>query len=274
MISEGSIPLGKWSTSFQAETRALESLCRDIISRIIRRQLNPNRINIMVSSKAAIQLQRSRKLTTPSLIVVRRLLEVLQNHAPTSLYWMKPNPVLYGISRTKALAKQAALTPMRNPETPHDDIPLIMFQNMCRDAVIKDWTSIWQSYPPNFCRQSRIFMKQPDRAQTKEILKLGRLQLGQLARFLTGHNRTRRHQAIVDHNQDPTAANCRHCPGNAVEDAEHIIKHCPHWSERRRDILEFDPITDPEQLPDWMAISEFLYCDEILDMEKQDDEQD
>ena len=76
-ISEGNTLLGKWSTSFQAEIRALDVLCRDIFSRIIRQEIQPTRINIIVSSKAAIQLQRQHRLTTPSLIMVRRLLEVL-----------------------------------------------------------------------------------------------------------------------------------------------------------------------------------------------------
>ena len=267
-LAEGQQPLGKWSSSFQAEFRALEELCRDLIAKIINGQIHPSKILIYVTTKAVVQRLRHRRQTTPSVIIVRRLLEVLQNHAPTSLLWSKSSVLSAGRRRAEFLAKQSAQAIIRTPDIPTQDIPLDMFHNLCRDASLVEWEQKWQALPPDYCRQSRIFMKKPDWQATKEILKLDRPNLGQLARFLTGHNRTRRHQAVVDKNTDPLASLCRFCPqpSTAVEDPDHIIRSCPHWEERRIEFLQTDDGSDPS----WYDISLFLDCDEIRNMEAQE----
>ena len=122
----------------------------------------------------------------------------------------------------------------------------------------------------NQCRQSKLFMPRPYPHETNKILLLNREDLGRLARFLTGHNFTRRHQAIV-HKLPPEEALCRFCNEvGIVEDPFHIIKRCPQFSDQRQEIFEKPFLT--WEICSWEAVHEFISKKEISELETVEEE--
>ena len=151
---------------------------------------------------------------------------------------------------------------------PKYPIPEKMVMRDISNFCLTKWKMEWISL--NQCRQSKMFMPQPFPKETNKILLLSRKDLGRLARFLTGHNFLRRHQAIV--NKLPSEdAQCRFCNSDGVvEDSFHIIKRCPQFSELRKEVMGREFLT--YEIIKWDIIHEFISKEEVADLEEDDSE--
>ena len=99
---------------------------------------------------------------------------------------------------------------------------------------------------------------------------LDRKDLGRLARFLTGHNFMKRHQAIVN-KLSQVEAQCRFCnEEGVVEDSFHIIKRCPQFADIRNEIMGRSYLT--YEIIKWDVIHEFISREEVASLEEDDSE--
>ena len=109
----------------------------------------------------------------------------------------------------------------------------------------KLWQDRWSSL--TYARQTKIWFPYLNKKASHQLLRLKRLDLGLAVQFITGHNRLKKHEAIVNHNSNYT---CRLCLED-VESSWHVIGECPAlWRERRNIFSLTSGITTLNNPPD------------------------
>ena len=82
-----------------------------------------------------------------------------------------------------------------NPLLPNP--PNIIRKNI-RKFSISNWKQYWSSRPD--CRQTKLWLPEPNFKHSKDILILSRTELGLLTRWITGHCYLARHQSLIHFN--------------------------------------------------------------------------
>ena len=137
------------------------------------------------------------------------------------------------------LAKGASQQAVEGPD-PFLPLPTSVVKAAAKKQTIERWTSRWENL--NSCRQTRIFFPEPNPKLSKELLHLGRHDLGLCIRHLTGHSFLKYHRSKIDPRVNPM---CRLC-GSLQEESAHIILDCPHFQEARFQIFyEYVPVAIP-----------------------------
>ena len=111
-------------------------------------------------------------------------------------------------------------------------------------ALTQAWNQRWKNY--NHARQTKIWFSESDYGKSKLLIRNNRTNLGLAVAMITGHNRLRRHEAILSKEVlDPL---CRLC-GEDEESAFHIICECPAlWKARSETFQVLGHLNNP---PKW-----------------------
>ena len=108
------------------------------------------------------------------------------------------------------------------------------------------WKERWVTLP--YARQTKIWFPEPNQKVSKHLLRLNRLDLGLVTQLLTGHNRLKRHEAIVTNSNEN---DCRLCLED-IESSWHILGECPAlWRERRHAFKLTGGVTTLDNPPKW-----------------------
>ena len=114
-------------------------------------------------------------------------------------------------------------------------LPTSAVKAAVRQQTTDRWTARWEHLQS--CRQTKIFFPAPNKKFSKELLTLGRRDLGLCIRHLTGHSFLKYHRSKIDPQIDPR---CRLC-GFSREESAHIILECPRFQEiRLQTFFEYD----------------------------------
>ena len=105
-----------------------------------------------------------------------------------------------------------------NPLLPNP--PNIIRKNI-RKFSISNWKQYWSSRPD--CRQTKLWLPEPNFEHSKYILILSRTELGLLTRWITGHCYLARHQSLIHFN----SPECNLCQ-QGEEIPWHLLRECPN----------------------------------------------
>ncbi len=113
-----------------------------------------------------------------------------------------------------------------------------------RAYLMEAWGDSWKHKEP--CRQTKIWLPTPDPRKGRLLIKLKRLTLGTVTRWITGHNFLRRHQHLLTPESYSTPT-CRLCKA-ADETSSHLSLECPILDDTR---LKFLRHRRPKLPPNW-----------------------
>ena len=116
----------------------------------------------------------------------------------------------------------------------------------------------------NEARQTKIWFPRPNKNISNLLCNLKRHDLGLVVQMITGHNRLKRHESIVNRGGDP---DCRFCGPGTPETSWHIIGECPAFFQRRRESFETLHLDNP---PKWNVkrLLKFLRNSRIAELNK------
>ena len=219
------------ATVFQAEVFALEGAAKYAAS------LPQSEMTIFSDSQAAIHAISGHLTQSRTVFNAIKALNSLGSHARVHLRWIKGHAGHLGNELADSLAKDAANMVIEGPE-PFLPLPNAAIKAAVRKQTIDRWTTRWEHL--DSCRQTRIFFPAPNKKFSRELLHLGRRDLGLCIRHLTGHSFLKYHGSKIDPRIDPQ---CRLC-GFSREESAHIILDCPNFQEIRfQTFFEYAPAT-------------------------------
>ena len=147
------------------------------------------------------------------------------------LTWVRGHQDCLGNIAADALAKSAA----RLPNVTHNlPLPRYEIKQQVLGWVRDKWDQEWQAYP--LARQTKVFFPTNNPKQAKEVMQLGRRQLGRFLRLITGHNSLQKHCNRVDRGEDSV---CRLCQ-SGQESFLHFLNVCPSLADARDEIFGVD----------------------------------
>lgn len=222
-VLQGQVHLCHSYTVFLAEVVAIDRALREYHTARKNGVLPfPKAIIIRSDSQAAIQALASTEVHSKSVQACKRLLNATAIITPVHLAWVKAHASSHRNNWVDKLAKAGAIQGGEIGPFPKGDIPLSFLKKIVRERQMDRWEKEWVAHKT--CRQTKLWFPAPNPGLSRKILHLEREQIGQLIRWLTGHNFLRRHCQIVD--PDTYQGNkCRLCRLDS-ETAEHIIAEC------------------------------------------------
>ena len=219
------------ATVFQAEVHAIEGAAEYAAAN------NFDQVTIFSDCQSALHAISSHLAKSRTVFNAIKALNRLGSTASVQLRWIRGHAGHFGNELADMLAKDASHMVVEGPE-PILPLPSSVVRAAARQQTIDRWTARWEHL--DSCRQTRIFFPTPNKKFSKELLHLGRHDLGLCIRHLTGHSFFKYHRSKVDPLIDPQ---CRLC-GFLREESAHIILDCPRFQEMRFQIFfEYAPAT-------------------------------
>ena len=213
--------LGEDSSVFQGEVHAILRAAKWMQVH----QTGKNTI-ICSDSRAAIGALARVRTTSKLVLDTKLALNAAARDNRITIMWIKAHKGYFGNEmadeRARKGAQDPALIPIDRPL-----IPDCMIKLRFKRGFNKLWQQYWLSRPD--CRQTKLWMPEISKKHSFELLRLTRKQLSVMVQLITGHNFMKRHEALVNSNDD---SECRLC----LEDDEtsiHVIAECPALAEAR-----------------------------------------
>ena len=223
---EGFDNLGKQATVFQAEVIAIQKAAE----KLIQMQTFGYNIQIYVDSQAAIKSLQ--KFNTKNKLVLdckKTLNKLADRNRNINIEWI-PHVGHTGNENADTMAKRGTRVRMRNKAPP---LSLCVIKEEIKQWEEKTHADLWRSKETiddkPFCRQTRMFLPQPNPKLWKKIRNKSRRQIKILTQMITGHTVLQRHLHIMKIAEDPE---CEHCL-DGDETVEHYICHCHAFSFAR-----------------------------------------
>ena len=225
---------------FQAEIQAISSVCNDL--------LNWNRENVTIfsDSQAALAALDSFRLKSKTVIDCVEKLNLLGQQCQVELKWVKAHANHPGNEFADMAAKSGTTNQVNRS---HALPPASWAKRLIYDFFIKIWNQRWISLKE--ARQTKIWFPTINMGKSEALIKLSRPELGLAVQMITGHNRLKRHESIV--NSGVVDATCRLCL-EEEETSWHLIGECPALWQQRGDSFESYQLNHP---PDW-KVPQFL----------------
>ena len=119
-------------------------------------------------------------------------------------------------------------------------LPTTFFKKKIKELIHFHWTNRWNN--TDKCRQTKLFLQEPNPTFSKQIMKCPKLTFGKAIRWITGHCFLKRHKHITDpfNNPDPS---CRHC-NEEDETPWHILARCGAFQHIRIQCFGMHEIPD------------------------------
>ena len=220
-----SIPLGKDTSVFQAETYAVLR-CGTVLKTL---DLASKTIYICSDSQATIKALRKPKITSKLVRECRTVLNELAVSQPVCLTWVPGHTGIQGNERADQLARQASTQDFVGPE-PALPISHTVVKTAIRRWVEKDIDTRWQAL--HTCRQTKEMITGRSHRRERDLLRLPRQILRLVVGLLTGHAQLNRHLSIMGSTSNPF---CSYCD-EAIESASHFLCYCNYFGLLRRSI--------------------------------------
>ncbi len=146
-----------------------------------------------------------------------------------TLRWVKAHVGHPGNELADELARTGAKL---GDELKVDDIrincPHSYIKEIIKKGFIQKWNLKWSLLRE--CRQTKIWFPGISPSKSADILCCSRENLSWLVQLITGHNRMKRHESLIDTSLSPT---CRKCQED-VESSLHVYAECPALAWHRR----------------------------------------
>ena len=228
------LPLGKYSTVFQAEVYAILACVNSLHSEY------DASIAICSDSQAALMALDSAKITSKLVVETVMRLKQLSLFNSVRLLWVPGHFGVTGNESADRLAKQATCEEFIGPE-PRIGITMMAVRTEVRAWADRVHHKLWQS--ADGCRQAKMFIHGPDKQLSRFALGLKRKQLRVLAGLLTGHIALNRHLTVMKIRTDPLCPAC----GEEEETSYHLLGKCAAYMLARYSILGAY-LMEPEEL--------------------------
>ena len=232
-----SIPLGVYTTVFQAEVVAICEGSREMLQDGIVNK----KILICSDSESSIESLSSVKVSSGVVLQCLEMLESLSRDNEVILTWVPGHSGVLGNEKADELARDGSSSDFVGPE-PAVSRYAGLIKSLVRDRTKRCHQERWDLLET--CRQSKEFLAGCNSKNTKFLLSLGREKLRGLVGILTGHNSLGYHLNKMGIMNDPT---CRGC-GLEPETARHFICTCPALKNLRTKHLGDFYLTPEEQL--------------------------
>ena len=204
---------------------------------------NCKSVTFFSDSQAAIAALTNLKIKHQTVANCINSLNLLAKTKEVNISWVKAHANHPGNEYADMEAKSGTSNYNNTVATP---VPLSWAKSKLALFYQKLWQDRWSSL--TYARQTKIWFPYLNKKASHQLLRLKRLDLGLAVQFITGHNRLKKHEAIVNHNSNDT---CRLCLED-VESSWHVIGECPAlWRERRNIFRLTSGITTLNNPPDW-----------------------
>jgi len=219
-LAHGKAKLSPENSVFQAEVHAIEGAASYLIHEL-ENVAHKNIVFYSDSQSALNALNASIFNSKRVFACYERLTKLAEKHS-VNLEWVKAHVGIQGNEAADFMAKMGAKMSATGPG-PLLPVPGSLTKAHLKKIQREQWGDYW--YWLDQCRQTKLWFPNPDPVKSERILKIkSRPVLGQLIRWITGHNNLRRHRQIIDP-WEPTNK-CRFgC--SEEESAWHIMADCP-----------------------------------------------
>ena len=237
VILSGNGYLGLENSVFQAEILAIQKAAEALM------ETHFDSVHFFSDSQAAIAALTNLKLKHSTVAKCIECLNILSERMKVTISWVKAHADHPGNEYADMEAKSGTTNVSNTVETP---TPLSWANSKIANFYHKMWQDRWAGLP--FANQTKIWFPKLDKTNSKELLKLSRLDLGLCTQFITGHNRLKKHEAKVTAGTENT---CRLCLED-IESSWHVVGECPAlWQERRHSFKISGGQTTLENPPKW-----------------------
>ena len=224
-VIDASIPLGKNSSEFLAEIRAI----LECAYHNAKMNTSDEIIFICSDSQGALKALSSHKFNSALALETWEALKNLAQLNRVDLIWVPGHSNIEGNEKADALAKIGAQTTPIGPEptigTPHSTI-----RQKVKIIREKAFESHWTNTPG--CRQAKSCIK-INKKHSKYLINLSRTRLKIFTGVVTGHFGFNKHLTTIGKRTDPSCDLC----GEHMDTAEHYLCNCPAFITKRRKFL-------------------------------------
>jgi ribonuclease HI len=207
------IPLGKYATVFQSEIIGIYTAAKKLLPHI------NNEIIIHSDSQASLKALKKSTITSKTVEICSKTLNLLGENNTVSLEWVKPHCGIHGNEMADKIAKKAANTPFIGPE-PVLPIATCILKSEIEKWLIREHSLYWQLYTGGI-HAKKIFPT-PNPKVSKLLLEMNRDKLRSTIAYISGHCSLNRFENICKRVISPL---CRKC-NKEMETPIHILKTC------------------------------------------------
>jgi ribonuclease HI len=206
---------GSWYSVFLSELRAIKLA----VEKYLAENTSNVQVNIFSDSKSAIDAIKGEKSSSDMVQSCWKVLKQLDAQVEWTLNWIKGHSGNQGNSTADLLAKKAAAATAIGP-SPFLPIPENIVRKQIQKFTCSNWKQYWLNRPD--CRQTKLWLPEPNLKLSKDLLNLPRMEFGLLTRWITGHCYLARHQSLIHFN----SPDCNLC-SQGEETPWHLLRECP-----------------------------------------------
>jgi ribonuclease HI len=221
------VPLGKYTTVFQAEIHAIAVCVRENV----RRAYKGKHIYILSDSQAGLKALACHEIRSKMVWECVQDLVGLAKHNRVTLVWVPGHRGITGNEAADALARKGSEMTFTGPE-PVFGISKTTARGSMLEWVKQQHRTCWNRAPGN--KHGKRMMRKPSQSLTTDILQLNRTQIRIVTGLITGHGHLRKHLHTMGiFREEPI---CRLC-NEEEETASHVIFECVALARRRHIIF-------------------------------------
>jgi ribonuclease HI len=260
---------GTWSkrghnqnTVFQMEVEAIRFAAMALKSLWVESPEGPNVATIFVDNQASLKALNKYEIASTETHDAKTALNEAGLLGSITLRWIKAHVGYAGNEEADILAKEGSQLSCELKNFGGTRISRGACKGVIKAHIQARWESMW--YQRKDCRQTKIFVKEPDAKMSKALMDTSRENYGRLIRWVTGHNHLKRQNTIID---GEGSKYCRHCESEP-ETSGHIITSCEAFCKERGDSF-LNHWLNP-QSPQWNVpgLLKFLSCNRVKQLEE------
>ena len=219
IIAQGNGQLSVANSVFQGEIMGIQKACEALY------ELDGFSCTIFSDSQSALMALASPTVKSKAVKNCIKQLNFLGSQKIVTLKWVKAHNSHKFNDFADKMAKEGTKNTANMVGIPP---PNSWAKEILAKKMYREWRDRWTSIDE--ARQTKIWFSRPDKALSSQITLLNRSNLGLFVQMVTGHNRLKYHESIV--NRKPNEASCRFC-NEAPESSWHLIGECDAlWNQR------------------------------------------